>query len=90
MCKAMFAVVGVEQRFYRSDADCIAAGKPLVEFELYQSTVLPLEDKGIRCRVLLISILYHNVVVFKFSVSVIHVYFFHSQAISDFSIVLEL
>lgn len=42
-------LLGVEQRFYRSDSDCIAAGKPLVEFELYQSTVLPLEDKDVRC-----------------------------------------
>jgi len=49
-CSAMFSVAGVEQRFYRSDPDCIAARKPLVEFDLYQSTVLPLEDKGIRCR----------------------------------------
>jgi len=39
----------MEQRFYRSDPDCIAAGRPLVEFELYQSTVLPLEDKDVRC-----------------------------------------
>ena len=62
-------VAGVEQRFYRSDPDCIAAGKPLVEFELYQSTVLPLEDKGIRYRAV---ILLHNifVVVSNFSVFV--------------------
>ncbi|CAE1321266.1 Tetratricopeptide repeat protein 17 [Acanthosepion pharaonis] len=38
----------LEQRFYRSEPDCIAAGKPLPEFDLYISTVLPLENKGIR------------------------------------------
>ena len=43
-----YTAAGVEQKFYRSDPDCIAAGKPLVQFELYQSTVLPLEDKGVR------------------------------------------
>ena len=54
----MFSVLGVEQRFYRSDPDCIAAGKPLVEFELYQSTVLPLEDKGIRYHTVLLLTAY--------------------------------
>nr|KAG5699222.1 hypothetical protein BaRGS_012743 [Batillaria attramentaria] len=39
---------GLEQRFYQSDPDCIEAGKPLPEFDLYISTVLPLENKGIR------------------------------------------
>jgi tetratricopeptide (TPR) repeat protein len=39
---------GLEQRFYKTDLDCIAAGKPLPEFDLYISTVLPLENKGIR------------------------------------------
>ncbi|XP_029638626.1 tetratricopeptide repeat protein 17 isoform X1 [Octopus sinensis] len=38
----------LEQRFYRSEPDCIAVGKPLPEFDLYISTVLPLENKGIR------------------------------------------
>ena len=40
--------VGLEQRFYRTDADCQAAGKALPEFDLYISTVQPLENKGIR------------------------------------------
>ncbi|KAK2153227.1 hypothetical protein LSH36_304g09030 [Paralvinella palmiformis] len=39
---------GLEQRFYRTDPDCIAAGKRLPEFDLYISTVLPLENKGVR------------------------------------------
>ncbi|ELU07397.1 hypothetical protein CAPTEDRAFT_113465 [Capitella teleta] len=39
---------GLEDRFYREDPDCIAAGKPLLEFDLLISTVLPLENKGIR------------------------------------------
>ncbi|VDH90415.1 Hypothetical predicted protein [Mytilus galloprovincialis] len=39
---------GLEQRFYKTDIDCVAAGKPLPEFDLYISTVLPLENKGIR------------------------------------------
>ncbi len=39
---------GLEQRFYQTDLDCISAGKPLPEFDLYISTVLPLENKGIR------------------------------------------
>ncbi|OWF35392.1 tetratricopeptide repeat protein 17-like isoform X2 [Mizuhopecten yessoensis] len=39
---------GLEQRFYKTDADCLKAGKPLPEFDLYISTVLPLENKGIR------------------------------------------
>ncbi|XP_070200043.1 tetratricopeptide repeat protein 17-like isoform X3 [Littorina saxatilis] len=39
---------GLEQKFYQTDIDCIEAGKPLPEFDLYISTVLPLENKGIR------------------------------------------
>jgi hypothetical protein len=39
---------GLEQKFYRTDPNCIAAGQPLIEFDLYMSTVLPLENKGIR------------------------------------------
>ncbi|XP_060074042.1 tetratricopeptide repeat protein 17-like isoform X2 [Ylistrum balloti] len=39
---------GLEQRFYKTDPDCLKAGKPLPEFDLYISTVLPLENKGIR------------------------------------------
>ncbi|KAJ8299215.1 hypothetical protein KUTeg_023275 [Tegillarca granosa] len=39
---------GLEQRFYKTDPDCLAAGKPLPEFDLYISTVLPLENKGIK------------------------------------------
>ncbi|XP_074659865.1 tetratricopeptide repeat protein 17-like isoform X2 [Tubulanus polymorphus] len=40
--------VGLEQRFYKTNVDCQLAGKPLPEFDLYISTVLPLENKGIR------------------------------------------
>ena len=40
--------LGLEQRFYKTDPDCVAAEKPLPEFDLYISTVLPLENKGIR------------------------------------------
>nr|XP_022314692.1 tetratricopeptide repeat protein 17-like isoform X1 [Crassostrea virginica] len=39
---------GLEQRFYKTDPDCLMAVKPLPEFDLYISTVLPLENKGIR------------------------------------------
>ena len=39
---------GLEQRFYRSDSDCRVAGKPLPEFDLYITTVIQLENKGIR------------------------------------------
>ncbi|KAK3103819.1 hypothetical protein FSP39_022148 [Pinctada imbricata] len=39
---------GLEQKFYKTDPDCLKAGKPLPEFDLYISTVLPLENKGIR------------------------------------------
>ncbi|KAK0055172.1 tetratricopeptide repeat protein 17 [Biomphalaria pfeifferi] len=39
---------GLEQKFYKTNPDCIEAGKPLPEFDLYISTVLPLENKGIR------------------------------------------
>lgn len=44
----LFIFTGLEQRFYKTDIDCVAAGKPLPEFDLYISTVLPLENKGIR------------------------------------------
>ena len=43
-----FRISGLEQRFYKMDSDCVVAGKPLPEFHLYISTVLPLENKGIR------------------------------------------
>ncbi|KAK6190158.1 hypothetical protein SNE40_002084 [Patella caerulea] len=39
---------GLEQKFYKTDFDCMQAEKPLPEFDLYISTVLPLENKGIR------------------------------------------
>ena len=39
---------GLEQRFYKTDPDCVAAEKPLPEFDMYISTVLPLANKGIR------------------------------------------
>ena len=44
----MFDVAGLERLFYQTDSDCIAAKVPLPEFDLYISTVLPLENKGIR------------------------------------------
>ncbi|XP_071497745.1 tetratricopeptide repeat protein 17-like [Diadema antillarum] len=37
----------LEQRFLETDEDCVAAGRPLSEFELYISTALSLEQKGI-------------------------------------------
>eukprot|EP00057_Strongylocentrotus_purpuratus_P019322 XP_011673796.1 PREDICTED: tetratricopeptide repeat protein 17 [Strongylocentrotus purpuratus] len=37
----------LEQRFLETDPDCVAAGRPLSEFELYISTALSLEQKGI-------------------------------------------
>ena len=40
--------VGLEEKFYKSDLDCLAAGKHLPDLDLYISTVLPLENKGIR------------------------------------------
>lgn len=46
-----FIFAGLEQRFYKTDIDCVAAGKPLPEFDLYISTVLPLENKGIRSEI---------------------------------------
>ncbi|KAH3890152.1 hypothetical protein DPMN_014224 [Dreissena polymorpha] len=39
---------GLEDKFYKSDVDCLAAGKQLPDLDLYISTVLPLENKGIR------------------------------------------
>ncbi|KAK3594378.1 hypothetical protein CHS0354_032887 [Potamilus streckersoni] len=39
---------GLEQKFYKTDSDCLAAGKHLPDLDLYISTVLPLENKGIR------------------------------------------
>lgn len=47
----LFTFTGLEQRFYKTDIDCVAAGKPLPEFDLYISTVLPLENKGIRSEI---------------------------------------
>ena len=47
----LFIFTGLEQRFYKTDIDCVAAGKPLPEFDLYISTVLPLENKGIRSEI---------------------------------------
>ena len=38
----------LEQRFLETDSDCVAAGRPLSEFELYISTALSLEQKGIK------------------------------------------
>ncbi|XP_041472633.1 tetratricopeptide repeat protein 17-like [Lytechinus variegatus] len=37
----------LEQRFLETDGDCVAAGRPLSEFELYISTALSLEQKDI-------------------------------------------
>ena len=39
---------GLEEKFYKTDPDCLAAGKHLPDLDLYISTVLPLENKGIR------------------------------------------
>ncbi|XP_053384178.1 tetratricopeptide repeat protein 17-like isoform X3 [Mercenaria mercenaria] len=39
---------GLEEKFYKTDPDCLAAGKQLPDLDLYISTVLPLENKGIR------------------------------------------
>ncbi|XP_052244234.1 alpha-(1,3)-fucosyltransferase fut-6-like [Dreissena polymorpha] len=39
---------GLEDKFYKSDVDCLAGGKQLPDLDLYISTVLPLENKGIR------------------------------------------
>ena len=44
----IFILIGLEEKFYKSDADCLAAGKHLPDLDLYISTVLPLENKGIR------------------------------------------
>ncbi|CAD5117844.1 DgyrCDS6590 [Dimorphilus gyrociliatus] len=38
---------GLEERYYKEDSDCIIAGKPLTEYDLYISTVLPLQNKNI-------------------------------------------
>ena len=43
----LMCVAALEQHFYRTDPDCQAARIPLPEFDLYISTVLPLENKGI-------------------------------------------
>ncbi|CAK8679965.1 tetratricopeptide repeat protein 17-like isoform X2 [Clavelina lepadiformis] len=40
--------VELESRHYRQDPDCRAAGKRLPDFELYASSVLPLENKDIQ------------------------------------------
>jgi hypothetical protein len=41
-------ISGLEEKFYKTDPDCLAAGKQLPDLDLYISTVLPLENKGIR------------------------------------------
>ncbi|XP_077994523.1 tetratricopeptide repeat protein 17-like [Glandiceps talaboti] len=38
----------IEAKFYESDPDCMVAEKSLPEYDLYTSTVLPLENKGIK------------------------------------------
>lgn len=38
----------LEARFYEQDPDCVKAGQPLTEFDLYLSTVFPLDNKGYR------------------------------------------
>ncbi|ESO91575.1 hypothetical protein LOTGIDRAFT_163300 [Lottia gigantea] len=38
---------GLEQKFYKSDYDCLQAGTPLPEIDLYISTILPIEHKHI-------------------------------------------
>ncbi|XP_077862903.1 tetratricopeptide repeat protein 17-like [Saccoglossus kowalevskii] len=37
----------IEQQYYDTDGDCMIAEKPLPEYDLYTSTVVPLENKGI-------------------------------------------
>jgi len=41
-------VKGFEEMFLSTEESCIKAVKRLPEFDLYISTVLPLENKGIR------------------------------------------
>ncbi|XP_070560353.1 tetratricopeptide repeat protein 17-like [Ptychodera flava] len=38
----------IEAKFYESDPDCMIAEKSLPEYDLYTSTVLPIENKGIK------------------------------------------
>ncbi|XP_027224243.2 tetratricopeptide repeat protein 17 [Penaeus vannamei] len=38
----------LEERIYRTDSDCVLAGRPLTEFDLYASTVVNMESVGIR------------------------------------------
>ncbi|XP_065199397.1 tetratricopeptide repeat protein 17-like isoform X1 [Sycon ciliatum] len=38
----------VEANFYKTDKDCIAAPRRLIDLDLYSSTYLPLEKKGIK------------------------------------------
>lgn len=38
----------LEERIYRTDSDCVLAGRPLTEFDLYASTVVNMESAGIR------------------------------------------
>ena len=44
----LFGYSGLEEKFYKTDPDCLSAGKHLPDLDLYISTVLPLENKGIR------------------------------------------
>lgn len=37
----------LEERIYRTDSDCVLAGRPLTEFDLYASTVITIESVGI-------------------------------------------
>ncbi|XP_045581208.2 tetratricopeptide repeat protein 17 isoform X1 [Procambarus clarkii] len=38
----------LEERIYRTDSDCVLAGRPLTEFDLYASTGVNMESAGIR------------------------------------------
>lgn len=41
-------ILGFEERFLATEDSCVKAVKRLPEFDLYISTVLPLENKGIK------------------------------------------
>lgn len=48
----------LEERIYRTDSDCVLAGRPLTEFDLYASTVVNMESAGIRYSKLLYYTVY--------------------------------
>lgn len=46
--KVDVSLTGFEEKFLLTEESCVKAIKRLPEFDLYISTVLPLENKGIR------------------------------------------